>query len=94
MCLPAGSVDSPTSAARPVGAVMTGYRLEGRTGPIPLQALPSLLSNPVRASALCPGLRQHICETLSASLHKYAIDLVMVGRIPSNLLLKQQSLKN
>ena len=89
MCLPAGSMHCPTSAARPVGPVTTGHRLEGRTRPIPLQALPSLLPNLVRASALCPGLRQHICETLSASLHKYAIDLVMVGRIPSNLLLKQ-----
>ena len=89
MCLPAGSVDYPTSGARPVGPVMTGHRLEHRTRPIPLEALPSLLPNPVRASALCLGLGQHICETLSASLHKYAINLVMVGRIPSNLLLKQ-----
>ena len=89
MCLPAGSVDCPTSGARPVGLVMTGHRLERRTRPIPLEALPSLLPNPVRASALYPGLGQHICQTLSASLDKYAIDLVVVGRIPSNLLLKQ-----
>ena len=89
MCLPAGSVDCPTSAARPVSPVTTGHLLERWTGPIPLEALPSLLPNPVRASALCPGLRQHICETLSAYMHKYAINLVMVGRIPSNLLLKQ-----
>ena len=89
MCLPAGSVDCPTSAARPVSPVTTGHLLERRTRPIPLEALPSLLPNPGRASALCPGLDQHICETLSASLDKYAIYLVMVGRIPSNLLLKQ-----
>ena len=89
MCLPAGSVDCPTSAARPVSPVTTGHLLERWTGPIPLEALPSLLPNPVRASALCPGLGQHICETLSASLNKYAIDLVVVDRIPSNLVLKQ-----
>ena len=89
MCLPAGSVDCPTSAARPVSPVTTGHLLERWTGPIPLEALPSLLANPVRASALCPGFGQHICQTLSASLDKYAVDLVVVGRIPSNLLLKQ-----
>ena len=89
MCLPAGSVDCPTSATRPVSLVTTGHLLERWTGPIPLEALPSLLPNLVRASALCPGLCQHICETLSASLDKYAVDLVVVGRIPSNLLLKQ-----
>ena len=89
MCLPAGSVDCPTSVARPISLVMTGHLLERWTGPIPLEALPSLLPNPVRASALCPGPGQHICETLSASLNKYAIDLVVVDRIPSNLVLKQ-----
>ena len=89
MCLPAGSMDCPTSGAHPISPVTTGHGLEPRSRPIGLEALPSLLPNPGRASALCPGLGQHIYETLSASLDKYAIYLVMVGRIPSNLLLKQ-----
>ena len=89
MCLPAGRVDCPTSAARPVNPVTTGHLLERWTGLIPLEALPSLLANPVRASALCLGFGQHISQTLSASLDKYAIDLVVVDRIPSNLVLKQ-----